>query len=223
MKKNIFFSLISLLLIGILMLTSGIVSVSGQSKNKDGWISLFDGKTLNGWKASESQQTFRIEDGHIVAQGPRSHLYYAGPVECHDFTNFEFKAEVMTKPGANSGIYFHTKYQPDGYPINGFEVQINNSGEDWKRTGCLYDIKDFGEHYAKDNVWFTLYIKVQGKRVIVKVNNKQVIDWTQPKDYKASEGHPGRFISSGTFAFQEHDAKSVIYFKDIMVRPLPDK
>jgi hypothetical protein len=204
---------------------SVLISCSSAKKpqdNSNGWISLFDGKTLNGWKASESQNTFRVENGYILAQGPRSHLYYDGPVMNHNFKNFEFKVNVMTKPDANSGIYFQTKFQPAGYPDSGFEVQVNNSSGDWKKTGCLYDIKDFGEHYAKDNEWFTVYIKVQGKNVIVKVNDKQVIDWTQPDDFVVPKGHPGRYISSGTFAFQEHDAKSIVYFKDIMVKPLPD-
>lgn len=204
----------------------GFVSSCGHTKKatdgNKGWISLFDGRSLKGWKASESQHTFRVENGAILAQGPRSHLYYDGAVMNHKFKNFEFRATVMTKPGANSGIYFHTKFQKNGYPDNGFEVQVNNSGGDWKRTGCLYDIKDFGEQYAKDNEWFILYIKVKGKNVVVKVNDKKVIDWTQPDGFTAPENHPGRIISDGTFAFQEHDAESVVYFKDIMVRPLPD-
>lgn len=216
--------LLFLILFGFLSGMVVTISCSAQKnseKNEEGWINLFDGKTLDGWKASESQTSFRVEDGAILAQGPRSHLYYMGPVMNHDFKNFEFKTKVKTKEGANSGIYFHTKFQQEGYPDNGFEVQVNNSGEDWRRTGCLYDIVDFGEQYAKDNEWFTIYIRVEGKNVVVKVDDKKVIDWTQPEDYVIPEGHPGRIISSGTFAFQEHDPHSVTWYKDIMVRPLP--
>jgi len=208
-----------------LMLTAGVIlpgcATQHKAQQKDDWISLFDGHSLDGWEASDKPGTFKVEDGKIVASGAESHLYYMGSVMDHDFKNFEFKAKVMTKPGSNSGIYFQTKYQAHGYPDNGFEVQINNSSGDWKRTGCLYDIEDFGKHYAKDNEWFTMYIKVQNKNVIVKVNDKQVIDWTQPEGFKPPKNHPGRYISSGTFALQEHDPKSVIYFKDIKVRPLP--
>src|SRR5215471_14229312 len=100
-----------------------------------GWISLFDGKSLEGWKASDEEGTFSVQDGMIVVHGPRSHLYYVGNVGNHDFKNFEFKAEVMTTPGSNSGIYFHTAYQDKGWPDKGFEVQVNNSHTDWKRTG----------------------------------------------------------------------------------------
>jgi hypothetical protein len=214
MKKNLLFFAVVLM---------GLMSFSNNRnfKSKKGWISLFDGKTLDGWKASEKPGTFSVEDGAIKVDGPRSHLYYEGPVMNHDFKNFEFKARVMTKPGSNSGVYFHTAYQDKGFPDKGFEVQVNNSHTDWKRTAGLYDIKDTKEVYVKDNVWFTLYIKVEGKHVITKINKKVVTDWTQPDGFVPPKGHPGRIIDHGTFAIQGHNQGSVIFFKDIMVKPLP--
>ncbi len=218
--KSISFLGIFLLFIGTMAMTS--CAASKQAKpDQDGWISLFDGKSLKGWTASEHPETFRIEDDVILAQGPRSHLYYSGPVMNQDFKNFEFQFEVKTEPGANSGVYFHTRFLKDKYPDDGFEVQINNSGGDWRRTGALYDVVDFGDVYVKDNEWFTMYIKVVGKDVLVKLNDKTVLGWTQPEDFVIPKGHPGRIISSGTFAFQEHDAESVIRFRNIKVRPLP--
>lgn len=209
---------ITLLVAGVTVSTH----VQGQSSSieKKGWISLFDGKSLNGWKASHPE-SFKVANGCIVTGGPRSHLYYMGPVENHDFKNFEFRIDVMTKPGANSGIYFHTKFQADGFPDSGFEVQVNNSQEDWKRTGSLYDIVDLAHKYAKDNEWFTVYIKVYGRNVQIKVDDNEVVNWTQPAAYVVPEGHPGRFISDGTFALQIHSEHDEIYFKNIMVKPLP--
>lgn len=214
MKKNtLFITVILLTLIGC--------SSTTKTHGKKGWISLFDGKSLNGWKASEKPGTFSVEDGAIKVAGPRSHLFYEGPVMNHDFKNFEFKALVMTRPGSNSGVYFHTAYQEKGFPDKGFEVQVNNSHTDWKRTAGLYDIKDTRKVYVKDNVWFTLYIKVEGKHVITKINNTLVTDWTQPDGFVPPKGHPGRIIDHGTFALQGHNPESVIFFKDIMVKPLP--
>ncbi|MEO6961523.1 MAG: DUF1080 domain-containing protein [Puia sp.] len=200
-----------------------LMSFTGLNKlnSDDGWISLFDGKSLDGWKASDKPGTFSVEEGAIKVAGPTSHLYYEGPVKEHNFKNFEFKALVMTRPGSNSGIYFHTEYQDKSFPDKGFEVQVNNSHSDWKRTGGLYDIKDTKEVYVKDNEWFTEDILVQGKHVVVKLNDKVVTDWTQPDGFVPPENHPGRIISSGTFALQGHDPKSVVFFKDIMVKPLP--
>jgi len=191
------------------------------AKTTKGWISLFDGKSFDGWKVNEKPGTFSIEDGCIKVAGPRAHVFYDGPVMDHNFTNFEFKAQVKTKPGSNSGIYFHTVYQQVGFPDKGFEVQVNNSHTDWKRTGGLYDIKDTREVYVKDDVWFTEYIRVEGKHVIVKINDIVVTDWTQPENFVPAKNHIGRVIASGTFAFQGHDPKSIVYYKDVMVKPLP--
>ena len=196
-------------------------SSSRKASTGKGWTSLYDGKSFNGWKASEAPGSFKIEDGSIRVAGPRSHLYYDGDVMNHNFKNFEVKALVKTMPGSNSGFYFHTVYQDKGFPDKGFEVQVNNSHTDWKRTAGLYDIVDTREVSVKDSVWFTLYIKVEGKKVITKINDKTIVDYTEPENAKAPNGHPGRLISSGTFALQAHDPKSVVYFKDIMVRPLP--
>ena len=185
------------------------------------WISLFDGKTLTGWRASEHPATFSVDDGRIVVEGPRAHLFYEGPVMNHDFTNFEFKAQVMTTPGSNSGIFFHTAYQEEGWPAKGYEVQVNNTQSDWRRTGSLYAYDDVREVYVPDNAWFTQHITVQGNTVTVKLNGKQVVKYTEPEGVERSANEQGRRLSSGTFALQGHDPDSKVYYKDIMVRPLP--
>jgi hypothetical protein len=190
--------------------------------SKDKWISLFDGKSLTNWKVGDNAGTFTVENGMIVAHGPTAHLFYDGDVRKHNFKNFEFKAQVMTTPGSNSGIYFHTAYQEKSWPKKGYEVQVNNSHTDWRRTGSLYGIQDVKEVYVKDNEWFTEYFEVKGKRVIIKLNDKTVVDYTEPADVKRDAGDEGRVISSGTFALQGHDPNSKVYFKNIMVKVLPD-
>ena len=189
--------------------------------NSDEWISLFNGKSLEGWKVGANAETFKVEDGMIVVNGETAHLFYDGDVQDHNFKNFEFKADVMTTPGSNSGIYFHTTYQESGWPAKGYEVQVNNSHTDWRRTGGLYAIDDVKEVFVKDNEWFTEYIKVEGKRVIIKLNDKTVVDYTEPENVERPKDMEGRILSSGTFALQGHDPKSKVYFKNIMVKPLP--
>lgn len=200
-----------------------LVSSSAFSQQStDGWISLFDGKSLNDWKVGKNAGTFTVENGTIVVNGEIAHLFYMGDVKNHNFKNFEFKAEVMTTPGSNSGIYFHTQYQESGWPSKGYEVQVNNSHTDWRRTGSLYAIEDVKEVYVKDSVWYTEYIKVEGKRVIIKINDRTVVDFTEPVNLQPKADKDGRVISSGTFALQGHDPKSKVYFKNIMVKPLAD-
>jgi hypothetical protein len=196
------------------ILYAGLITVaSAQSPATNQWISLFDGKTFNGWKASENPATFTIADGSIVVFGDRAHLFYVGDVNDHTFKNFEFKATVMTTPGSNSGMFFHTAYQEEGWPSKGYEVQVNATHTDWRKTSSIYGVQDVKEAPNKDNEWFTHHIVVQGKKVTIKVNDKVVNEYT--------EGENGR-LGSGTFALQGHDPKSKVYYKEIFVRVLPD-
>ncbi len=190
--------------------------------NNDGWISLFDGESLDGWKASENPSTFSVDDGRIVAHGPRAHLFYTGPVMDHDFENFEFKAQVMTTPGSNSGIFIHTAYQEEGWPSKGYEVQVNNSQSDWRRTGSLYSYDDVREVHVPDNEWYTQHIIVRGNTVTVKLNDKTVVEYTEPENVERPSGSEQQVLSSGTFALQGHDPDSKVYYRDIMVKPLPE-
>lgn len=197
------------------MILSGITAASAQESGE--WISLYDGQTLNNWKASENPGTFSVVDGQIKVAGPRAHLFYEGPVEDHNFTNFELKADVKTTEGSNSGIYFHTEYQEEGWPAKGYEVQVNNTHDDPRKTASLYAIKDvMNDAPAEDGEWFTMYIKVEGQDVTIKVNGETQIEYTEPEEVDRE----GRVIDSGTFALQGHDPESVVYYKNIKVRPL---
>ncbi len=195
-------------------------SVFAQKQSNE-WISLFDGKSLKDWKVGDNAATFTVDSGMIIAHGPTAHLFYNGPVQDHNFKNFHFKAEVMTTPGSNSGIYFHTAFQQGGWPSKGYEVQVNNSHTDWRRTGSLYAVQDVKEVLVKDNVWFTEEIIVQDKKVTIKVNGKVVVEYTEPADAQRPADMSGRMLSSGTFALQGHDPNSKVYFRNLQVKILP--
>lgn len=191
------------------------------SQKNDDWMKLFNG-TFDNWKVGENAATFKTEDGMIVVNGPTAHLFYDGDYSNHDFRNFELKLDIMTTPGSNSGVYIHTKYQESSWPQVGYEIQVNNSHTDWRRTGSVYGIQDVKDVYVKDNEWFTMDITVQGKHVVVKINDKVINDYTEPANVQREKGDEQRVLSHGTFALQGHDPKSKVYYKNIMVRTLPD-
>ena len=196
-----------------------------SARDADGWISLFNGKNLDGWKLSkDNPDTFKVVDGQIVAKGKVCHLYYAGKVNDANFKNFQWKCEVMTKPNSNSGMYFHTKYQDSGFPTTGIECQVNNSHRDPRRTGSLYQLKDvINDSPAKDNEWFTQEVIVKGRHITVKVNDKVVNEFDWPENFKREGGFKDNLLGSGTFALQGHDPGSEVHYRKIMVKPLPDK
>jgi Domain of Unknown Function (DUF1080) len=186
-----------------------------------GWQLLFDGRSLDGWKAAEAPATFSVKDGCIVAHGARAHLFYAGAVQAHDFKNFELQFDVMTFPKANSGMYFHTVWQDTGWPTKGYEIQVNNSHTDPKRTAGVYGIKDNFAEVAKDNEWFTMRIKVEGKHIVTTVNDRVISDYTEEEKPERPKNFADRLVSHGTFAIQGHDPGSQVQYRNIKVRPLP--
>ena len=119
----------------------------------------------------------------------------------------------MTTPGSNSGLFIHTDYQETGWPSKGYEIQVNQTHTDWRKTGSIYAVQDVKEVFVKDNEWYTQHVIVQGKRIIVKINDKVINDYT--------EGENGK-LSSGTIALQGHDPKSKVFYKNIMLKVLPD-
>ena len=188
------------------------------------WIPLFDGKTLNDWKANESPTSFKVENGQIVCGGLRAHLFYVGNVNKGTFKNFELKAEIKTANDANSGIYFHTQFQNDGWPAKGYEVQVMNSpsNSEHKKTGSLYAVRNVYKSLAKDGEWFTMHIIVKGQQVMVYVNGIKTADYTQPVNPARDASFAGRLLSGGMFALQCHDPKSTVYYKSIAVKILPN-
>jgi len=189
-----------------------------EASNK--WMNLFDGETLDGWKASENSETFYVEDNMIVTYGDRSHLFYMGEDGEASFTDFELTVDIKTMEGANSGIYFHTTYQETGWPNKGYEAQINNTyPNDPRRTGSLYGVNDITDQIAEDNEWFTMNIKVKGDHITITVDGDEVVSYTEP-DSVNREDRAGRVLSSGTVALQGHDPKSKVYFKNIKLREL---
>ena len=199
----------------------GADEAKGKKKGEKGFVSLFDGKSLNGWKVNkENPKSITVKDGNIVIDGPRAHLFYTGDVENHNFKNFVLRAQVKTFPKATSGIYFHTKYEDSGWPYAGFEAQVNNTHGDPKKSGGLYAVKDVNPAPAKDGEWFDYEIRVKGKKVNIKINGKVTSSWTEIPNAPHLKSMPGRKLGSGTFALQAHDPKSVVHYRNIRVKPL---
>jgi hypothetical protein len=197
-------------------------SAATNDGDEDGWIALFDGKSLEGWTPNENPESWTVKDGVLIAHGERSHLFYTGPVENHRFKNFEWKCEIMTRPGANSGMYFHTDEQEESWPGKGVEIQVNNTHADPIKTGSIYKVKNIeNDSPVKDDEWFTQHVIVKDNHIVVKVNDKVVNEFEWPDDFKREEGWENNVMSSGTFCLQAHDPESEVHFRQVLVKPLP--
>ena len=211
MKRTLFYALVSTALI-----TASAPLLAAEVE--PGFTPLCDGKTFDGWKmADENKNTWTIQDGAFVARGNRCHLYYDGDLK--PFKNFHLKIDVVTEPVSNGGIYFHTKYQSEGWPKGGFECQVNNTHGDWIKTGSLWGIVNVGLRAAEDNKWWTQEIMVKGNTVTVIIDGKKMLEYVEPAGAVAGKDFE-RKISEGTFALQGHDPKSTVRYKNIRVKKL---
>ena len=198
------------LILSVLFLLSGGVfaadNVLTDKEKSEGWQLLFNGKDFTDWKMDKwNTNCFKIEDSSIKCYGKAAMLYYSKKT---DYKDFHFVATVMTKKGANSGIFFHTKYQDKGWPV-GHEAQVNCTQGDPVKTGSVYIVKKYMEQAHKDDEWFKYEIIVKGNNVITKVNGKIISDYTETS-------HDGRRkLSSGTFGLQSHDPGSTVFYKNI--------
>ena len=186
----------------------GAITAAGLSGADEGWTPLFDGRSLKGWRASENKDSWKVVDGQLSADGPRSHLFYDGPLRGASFKNFELEIEAMTQHLCNSGVFFHSAYQETGFPQKGFEVQVANTalGEktyrERKKTGSLYGVRNVYKQLVRDGEWFKMQVAVRGKNVQVRLNGILVVDFNEADPPVIADGSTrGRVLDKGTFAF----------------------
>jgi hypothetical protein len=191
------------------------------------WLDLFNGKDLNGWRVGGPAGSWRVEGGVLVAEGPGSHLFYAGRVQEARFRNFEFEVEAGLDPHADSGVFFHTAYQHAGPLEKGFEIQMmhpRSGGKERQQTGSLYGLRGVYTPLAAGDDWFRLRVAVRGKTIQVWLNDTLLVDYLEPTPPPLPPGIPrGRFLDSGTFALQSPGAGARVRFRSLRVRPLPDE
>jgi hypothetical protein len=173
----------------------------------------FDGKLR---KDGSQVHLWRVEDGLLVGSGPHSHLFTTRG----NYANFVFRVEAMINDHGNSGQYFRTQLGRD-FP-RGYEAQINATHGDKIRTGSLYpafrQLSDdekkqllVFEAPNKPDEWFTQEVTAEGNHIVIKVNDKTTVDFTDAKS---------TFLA-GHFALQGHDPGTVVKFRKIEVKELP--
>lgn len=199
------------------------------------WQTLFNGRDLSGWRANNDPESFTVKDGVLriqAAGGTSAHLFYVGegkeadPKKSLDkFKNFELEATVKAEPNSNGGIFIHTDMNVRDKALHlarGYEVQLNSSAKEKRKTGSLYAIVDLAESPVDETKWFTINIKVRDKRITVAIDGKETLDYTEPPNAERPKERAGRLLAAdgGGIALQAHDKDSVWYFKAVRVKRL---
>lgn len=186
-----------------------------KAKKESGWISLFDGESLEGWeRVGNEESKWVVEDGAITASGPASMLVHtSGP-----YKNFRYRAECKISDGGNSGLYFRTTRRP-GFS-DGYEAQIDSTHTDPIRTGSLYGMCHVYEQHVKPDTWFRYDLEVRDDvwrgrpmtRVKISVDGNELYEYL---DFELT-------FKEGYFAFQHHDPDSKVSIRKVEVMPLAD-
>ncbi len=192
-----------------------VLTVPAARGAEEGWIELFDGKSLEGWeKVGNEQSVWEVKDGELQGSGPPSMLVSTkGP-----YKNFRYRAEVKINDKGNSGLYFRTTPKPRF--TDGYEAQIDSTHTDPIRTGSLYGFCHVYKQLVKPDTWFTYDVEVRDDvwrgremtRIKITVDGNELYEYLDfAKTYPA-----------GHFAFQQHDPGSRVSIRKAAVLPLAD-
>lgn len=217
-----------LIAINVYLWTGATVTAAEQQQAP--WESLWDGRSLQGWRVSPPDADWRIVDGQLTGPSSSSRLFYEGPVAGHDFGNFELEVEARTVGDAAGGIGFHTRYQGPGALAAGHFVPLVNTDlahADWPtyvRTGSLAGVRHICAGCVEPGDWFTVRVRVVGPRICVWVNGFPTVDYVEPPSAVAEHGAPPmeRAVSRGTVALDDSPPGGRVVYRSVRVRVLPD-
>lgn len=207
----------SLLFLGAFLLL--LVGACGPSSE---WTPLYNGTNLDGWKHVDKGD-FVIEEGLLKSEGGMGLLYY----ENQPFENAVIRVVYKNPEGKNAGVFIRIPEKPEDawMPVNkGFEVQIDDNGDDWHRTGVLYSFTEAKAKPSKPGEWNTMEITLDGNRTMVHVNGELVTDFTEgeavPEKKIWYEPERGPRPTQGYIGLQNHGAEDIVYFKEVSYKPL---
>ena len=209
----------------LLLATSGAVtSCKTNATVHGGWRPLFDGKGTQGWEMIGPGEV-RLEEGELVTSGGMGLLWYSR----EKFSNCRVRVAFKpTTSSDNSGIFIRIPAPPKDpwFAVHhGYEVQIENHGDDWHRTGGLYSMNQVKHRVdARVNEWNIMIITLAGPRTLVELNGVLVTDFTEgdpvPPKTKDYEPERGPRPESGYIGLQNHDEKARVHFREVSVAPL---
>jgi len=221
-------------------------SRAADADSPDGWISLFNGKDLAGWKIhpdpnkgsikkvvpkesdgkvvgfdaetkdGKTVALWQVKDGLLVGGGPASHIFS----EKGDYENFHYRVEAKINDGGNSGQYFRTEFGP-GFP-RGYEAQINATHKDVVKTGSIYPNPGYGLKDFRDKICVLNTAPHKPDEFFVQeviANGPKITILVNGKQTVQWTDPEHRF-KQGHFALQGHDPGSVMTFKRVEWKPL---
>lgn len=207
-----------------LCLAVGAGNVGAQTV-EPGFVSLFDGQSLLGWKLVGGHgKGYIVRDGCIVCPADGGGNLFTE----REYSDFILRFEFKLTPGANNGIGIRAPYEGDAAYV-GMEIQVLDDYADqyknlqpWQYHGSVYGIIPAKRgSLKKAGEWNEEEIVAQGRRIKVTVNGQVIVDadLNQVTDPGVIQAHPGMFRTKGHIGFLGHN--SHVEFRNIRIRELP--
>lgn len=210
----------------------GALALNVTAQQEDGWISLFDGKTLEGWSIKSGFATYEVVDGAIhgtTAKGsPNTFL-----CSKEEYGDFELKFEVKVHDKLNSGVQIRSalkdadKENSHGGRVNGPQVEIESSPG---QAGYIYgeatgfgwlspepQDKEFSHSLMKNGEWNQFHVIAKGPRIQVFINGEKAGDLTHEEIYKT---HPKGFIALQVHGIGKADGPYDVSWRNLKIKPL---
>lgn len=175
-----------------------------------GWIRLFDGHTLYGWKAN-SDLNWSVKDGVISADEGKPGLLCTTT----RFADYELRCDFKLASGGNSGIFLRTPLTPKDPGSDCYELNMCDSRKKFG-TGSLVKRAEPSEAIACEGDWHTYHVKVEGPKVVVQFDGKQIMDYTDATEKPLTSGFIGLQMNGGRIEFRN------VYLKPLATRSLFD-
>ncbi|MFN0083948.1 MAG: DUF1080 domain-containing protein [Blastocatellia bacterium] len=222
MKNKIFPAVVCMLFLGI----SGQAQTPGPPADKEGFVSLFDGKSLAGWKlVSGRGPGYIVKYGEIICPVEGGGNLYTE----NEYANFAFRFEFKFEPGGNNGIGIRAPLDGDA-AYQGMEIQIlDDQHEKYKgkikseqHHGSVYDVVPARTGYLKPaGEWNVEEIRAEGSRIRVTLNDVIILDTdlNLVREAEVLRKHPGLRRKSGHIGFLGHG--SLVQFRNLRIKTLP--
>jgi Domain of Unknown Function (DUF1080) len=188
--------------IAALFLIGSAVAYSqhATAQANNGWIALFDGKSLNGW-SQIGDANWRVEDGAIVTDKGKGYLVSDG-----SYTDYEIRAEFWVSDDANTGVFIRctdptTVNSKTGYEVNIFDQRPDPS----YGTGAIVDVAKAATVLKTGGKWNTYEIIVKGPKFTVTLNGVRTVEGAE--DSRNATGRVALQGFAGTIKFRKVDLK----------------
>ncbi|MCB1229952.1 MAG: DUF1080 domain-containing protein [Verrucomicrobiae bacterium] len=211
---------------------AGAVALTVTAKDSDGWISLFDGKSLDGWEVKSGFANYEVKDGAIhgtTAEGsPNSFL-----CSKETYGDFELEFDVKVHDSLNSGVQIRSSLKdidkPNSYGgrVNGPQVEIEASPG---QAGYIYgeatglgwlspepQDKGFSHNHIKNGEWNHYRVVAKGPHIQTWINGEPVADLTHEEIYKT---HPKGFIGLQVHGIGKNPGPYDVWWKNLKIKPL---